>query len=86
MNVQTVLKKGAGNMKKYYSTHEVCEVLGVSEVTMYKWIRKRRFEPPPVRKIAGVRVRAWVEQDVERARGVLKKAKQNADVSSPSVN
>jgi predicted DNA-binding transcriptional regulator AlpA len=61
---------------KYYSTREVCGILGVSEVTIYKWIRKRRFEPPPVRKIAGVRVRAWAEQDIERARAVLKKQPQ----------
>jgi len=64
---------------KFFSTNEVCRILGISQVTMYKWIRKRRFEPPPVRKVAGVRVRAWAEEDIERARTVLKKGSQSVN-------
>jgi len=71
-------------VRKYYSTNEVCGILGVSQVTMYKHIRRKTFEPPPLMRIANIRVRPWTEQDIERARAVLKK-KQNADVSSPSL-
>jgi len=60
-------------MSKYYSTNEVSKILGVSLVTIYKHIRRKTFEAPPVRKIAGVRVRPWSEQDIERAQAVFKK-------------
>ena len=62
-------------MKKLYSTAETCRILGVSQVTIYRHIRRRTFEPPAVIKIAGVRVRPWTDEDVARAKAVLKKFK-----------
>jgi predicted DNA-binding transcriptional regulator AlpA len=66
-------------MRKYYSTNEVCGILGVSAVTIYKHIKRKTFEAPPIMKIAGIRVRPWTEQDIERARAVLKKGSQSVN-------
>jgi len=63
-------------MRKYFSTNETCAILGISQVTMYKHIRRKTFEAPPIMKIAGIRVRAWTQEDVERVRVVLQKRKQ----------
>ena len=65
-----------GQAMKYFSTNEVCGILGISQVTMYKHIRRKTFEPPAVRKICGIKVRPWTEQDVERARAVFNKGKK----------
>ena len=68
-------------MPKYYSTGEVCRIVGISQVTIYAYIRKKKICPPPIRKVCGVRVRPWTDDDVARVRAVLQKRKHNADVS-----
>lgn len=62
-------------MQKYYSTNETCKILGVSAVTLYRHIRRKTFEAPPIMQICGIRVRAWTPADIEKARAVLKKFK-----------
>ena len=60
---------------KGYSTREAAQKLGISLVSLNRYIAARKIPMPPVTKVGGVRVRLWTEADIERVRKLLPKIK-----------
>jgi excisionase family DNA binding protein len=56
----------------FYSTPQAAKKLGVSLMTLNRYIAAKKIPMPPVR-IGGVRVRLWSEDDIQRVREVLPK-------------
>jgi len=53
---------------KPFSTKEVAEKIGISRVTLQRWLLSGKLNEPDRFKMAGVDVRVWTESDVERVR------------------
>jgi predicted DNA-binding transcriptional regulator AlpA len=53
-------------MKKLFSTGEACAKLGVSRVSLHRWICEGRIQPPPIP--AGRTRVYWTEADIEAVR------------------
>lgn len=58
-------------MKFSYSTREAAKKLGVTILTLQRHVTAKTFNVPPLRKVGGVSVRLWSNQDIERARKAL---------------
>lgn len=58
-------------MKFSYSTREAAKKLGVTILTLQRHVTAKTFNVPPLRKVSGVSVRLWSNQDIERARKAL---------------
>jgi len=56
-----------------YSTVRVAKQLGISIMTLHRYMRDRKIPAPRVQELAGVRVRVWTDADVERVRKLLPK-------------
>lgn len=56
----------------FYSTPQAAKKLGIGLMTLNRYIAAKKIPVPPVR-IAGVRVRLWSEEDIQRVREVLPK-------------
>jgi hypothetical protein len=56
-----------------YSTRETAERLGLSLISLKRYIAAGRVPMPPVTKVGGVRVRLWSDKDIERVREILPK-------------
>ena len=56
-----------------YSTVQAAKKLGISMMTMHRYMRAKRFPVPRMQQIAGVRVRIWTEADITNARQLLPK-------------
>jgi predicted DNA-binding transcriptional regulator AlpA len=54
----------------FYSTPQVAKKLGISLMTLNRYIAANKIPLPPVR-IEAVRVRLWDEEDIQRVREVL---------------
>jgi len=56
-----------------YSTREAAEKLGLSLITLKRYIAAKKIPLPPITRVGGVRVRLWTEGDIERVRQMLPK-------------
>jgi predicted DNA-binding transcriptional regulator AlpA len=56
-----------------HSTREAAEKIGLSLITLKRYIAAKKIPLPPVTKVGGVRVRLWSEADIERVRQALPK-------------
>jgi predicted site-specific integrase-resolvase len=56
-----------------YSTIQAAKKLGISTMTMHRYMRARKIPVPKMRQVYGVRVRVWTEADIERVRKLLPK-------------
>jgi len=56
----------------FYSTPQAAKKLGISLMTLNRYIAAKKIPLPPVR-IRGVLVRLWSEEDIERVRRILPK-------------
>jgi predicted DNA-binding transcriptional regulator AlpA len=56
-----------------HSTVQAAKKLGISLVTMHRYMRAKIFPVPKMQHLAGVRVRVWSEADIEVARARLPK-------------
>lgn len=54
-------------MKKF-STKEIAKKVGISRVTLQRWLLSGKLSEPERMKVAGVDVRIWAESDLERVR------------------
>jgi DNA-binding transcriptional MerR regulator len=54
-----------------YSTRQAAEKLGLSLITLQRYIANRKIPVPPVTRAGGGKLRIWTEQDIERVRRVL---------------
>ena len=56
-----------------YSTREAAEKLGLSSITLKRYIAAKKIPLPPITRVGGVRVRLWTDGDIERVRQMLPK-------------
>lgn len=54
-----------------YATGEVARKLGITRVTLQRYIAKKLITPPPARTIGGLTVREWTDADIRRVRQQL---------------
>ena len=58
-----------------YSTREAAKKLGLSLITLKRYVAAKKVPAPPVSQVGGMRVRPWSEKDIERVRKLLPKIK-----------
>jgi predicted DNA-binding transcriptional regulator AlpA len=58
-----------------YSTPEAAKKLGISLITLKRYIAAKKFPVPPISRVGGMRVRPWKTEDIERVRKILPKIK-----------
>jgi len=54
-----------------YSTRQAAEKLGLSLITLQRYIASGRIPAPSVTKVGGGKLRIWSEQDIKNVRRVL---------------
>ncbi len=54
--------------RKFYTTKEAAQAVGINRVTLQRWIARRKVKAPKPRLRNGVGVRLWTESDVARLR------------------
>ena len=60
---------------KVYSTREAAKLLGISLMSLQRYIAAGKVTVPPVQNVGGNRFRAWTISDIERVRKALPKIK-----------
>jgi excisionase family DNA binding protein len=56
-----------------YNTREAARSVGITRITLQRWIAAGKIPAPRTRLVEGVGKRLWSEQDISR----LRKAKEN---------
>ena len=56
-----------------YSTREAAEKLGISLMTLQRYIAAKKIQAPKLQRVGGVTVRLWSARDIERVRKLLPK-------------
>ena len=51
-----------------YSTPQAAELVGISRMTLLRWIATRQFRPPRTQMIGNIKRIAWSRSDVARLR------------------
>jgi transposase len=57
-------------MMDFYSTGEAAKKIGVSLITLKRYIAAKKIPLPPLR-VGGLRVRLWSEEDIQNVRQLL---------------
>ncbi len=60
---------------RIYSTREAARRLGISLISLQRYIAAGKVSAPKTRRIAGALVRPWSVRDIERVRKQLPKIK-----------
>lgn len=60
-------------MPEQYSTVQAAKKLGISMMTIHRYIVGEKIPVPPMQRVGNVRVRLWSERDIERVRALLPK-------------
>jgi predicted site-specific integrase-resolvase len=60
-------------MQKVYSTVQAAQKLGLSMMTIHRYIVGKKIPVPPMQRVGNVRVRLWTDNDIERVREILPK-------------
>jgi len=58
-----------------YSTPQAAQKLGLSLITLNRYIAANKVPVPPVQMVGGSRIRAWSEEDIDKVRNLLPKIK-----------
>jgi transposase len=58
-----------------YSTRQAAKKLGISLMTLQRYLAAKKFTVPKVQRVGGVRVRLWSDKDIEQTRKILPKVK-----------
>jgi DNA-binding transcriptional MerR regulator len=56
-----------------YSTNQAARKLGLSVMTIHRYIRREKIPVPRLQSVGGVRVRLWSDADIEKVRRILPK-------------
>ena len=54
-----------------YSTRQAAEKLGLSLISLQRYIAQKKVPVPSITKVGGGKLRIWTEQDIEKVRRVL---------------
>ncbi len=57
---------------KVCSTREAATKLGVSLMTLQRYIAAGKIRAPKVQRVGGIRVRLWSTRDIEKVRAQMK--------------
>ena len=60
-------------MPNRYSTNQAAKKLGLSIMSIHRYIIAKKIPVPPMQLVGNVRVRLWSEADIERVRKLLPK-------------
>lgn len=60
---------------KRFTTNEAAARLGVSRVTLQRWITAKKIPAPKVQDIGGGLFRLWTAQDIARVRKAIHRRK-----------
>lgn len=60
-------------MPQQYSTVQAAKKLGLSMMTIHRYMVGKKIPVPPMQRVGNVRVRLWSERDIERVRALLPK-------------
>ena len=60
-------------MPNRYSTAQAAKKLGLSMMSVHRYIVAKKIPVPPMSLVGNVRVRLWSERDIERVRALLPK-------------
>jgi transposase len=60
-----------GFKMKSVSTREASRKLGISLISVQRYIAAKRITAPKLQKIGGVRLRLWTDRDIKRVRRQL---------------
>jgi len=58
---------------RQYSTREAAKKLGLSLMTIQRYIAAKKIPDPPLQNLGGAEFRVWTEEDIERVRVILPK-------------
>ena len=58
-----------------YSTRQAAKKLGISLMTLQRYLAAKKFTAPKLQRVGGVRVRLWSDKDIEQTRKILPKVK-----------
>ncbi len=53
------------------STREAAGKLGISLISLQRYIAAKKISAPKLQRIGGVRIRLWTDQDIKRVRKEL---------------
>ena len=67
------------NGDRYYTDIEVCELVGISRVTLYKWLKQKKIEAPD--RFTIKRQRIWNNADVEKIMAVVNRTYTRKELS-----
>jgi len=56
-----------------YATRDVARKLGLSLITLKRYIAAGKIPVPPLQKLGNISARLWSEADIERVREILPK-------------
>lgn len=54
-----------------YSTREAAKKLGLSLITLKRYIAAKKVPSPSLIQVGGMKVRPWTDKDIDRVRKVL---------------
>lgn len=54
-----------------YATRDVAKKLGLSLITLKRYIAAKKIPVPPLQILGNVRVRVWSDNDIEALRAIL---------------
>ena len=60
-------------MIRRYSTAQAAKKLGLSLMSIHRYMKARKISVPPMQRVGNVRVRLWSDKDIERLRALLPK-------------
>lgn len=55
-------------MKKRYTTKQVAKAIGVSYLTLLRWLYAKKLAEPERMVLGGTNLRLWTKADIQRAR------------------
>jgi len=58
---------------KSYSTPQAAKKLGISLITLNRYIAAEKIPTPAVHVVGGSRIRAWSDADIDKVRRILPK-------------
>jgi hypothetical protein len=58
---------------QWKSTREAADLLGIHHITLQRYVLAKKVPAPSVRKVGGVSVRLWSDEDIENVRKALPK-------------
>lgn len=56
-----------------YATRDVAKKLGLSLITLKRYIAARKIPVPPLKSLGNISARLWSDRDVERVKEILPK-------------